>query len=46
VFCVSDLHVDKAGGTNMAWLQRISSSAFRNDVLIVAGGLAGTKVWF
>jgi hypothetical protein len=41
VFCVSDLHVDKAGGANMAWLKRISSSAFRNDVLIVAGGLAG-----
>jgi hypothetical protein len=39
VFCVSDLHVDKAGGANMAWLQRISSSAFTNDVLIVAGGL-------
>jgi hypothetical protein len=37
VLCVSDLHVDKAGGANMAWLQRISSSAFSSDVLIVAG---------
>ncbi|WIA13924.1 hypothetical protein OEZ85_002494 [Tetradesmus obliquus] len=42
VFCVSDLHVDKAGGANMSWLQRISSSAFRNDVLIVAGDVADT----
>jgi hypothetical protein len=39
VVCVSDLHVDKAGGANMAWLRRISSSAFLNDVLIVAGEL-------
>lgn len=37
VFCVSDLHVDRAGGANMAWLKAISSSNFQNDVLIVAG---------
>lgn len=37
VFCASDLHVDRAGGANMAWLKSISSSSFRHDVLIVAG---------
>ncbi|KAF6263899.1 hypothetical protein COO60DRAFT_1664767 [Scenedesmus sp. NREL 46B-D3] len=42
VFCVSDLHVDKAGGANMSWLQRISSSVFMSDVLIVAGDVADT----
>lgn len=37
VFCVSDLHVDRAGGANMEWLRSISSSSFKDDVIIVAG---------
>lgn len=37
VLCASDLHVDRAGGANMALLKSISSSNFRQDVLIVAG---------
>jgi hypothetical protein len=39
VFCASDLHVDRAGGANLAWMKSISSSNFRHDVLIVAGEL-------
>ncbi len=38
VFCVSDLHVDRTGARHMEWVGRISQTAFRNDVLIVAGG--------
>jgi hypothetical protein len=37
VLCVSDLHVDQ-GKANMAWLEAVSSSSFRDDVLIIAGG--------
>jgi hypothetical protein len=37
VFCVSDLHVDQSAGANLQWVQRISTSSFKNDVLIVAG---------
>lgn len=41
VFCVSDVHVDAPGGANMSWVKRISSTAFRHDVLIVAGATYG-----
>lgn len=37
IFCVSDLHVDAAGGANLAWVRSISGSLFRQDLLIVAG---------
>ena len=37
VFCVSDLHIDRAGGANMSWLKSIDSVKFKNDVIIVAG---------
>jgi len=40
VFCVSDLHVDQ--NNNIQWCRRLSSSAFRDDVLILAGDLGDT----
>jgi hypothetical protein len=43
VFCISDMHVDRAGGANMAWLQSISSSSFQDDVIIVAGEARGLQ---
>jgi hypothetical protein len=36
--------VDRAGGANMQWLKSISSSSFKEDVLIVAGRLACTHM--
>jgi hypothetical protein len=29
--------VDRAGGANMEWLRSISSSSFKDDVIIMAG---------
>ena len=40
VFCVSDLHVDQHN--NIQWCRRLSPSAFRDDVLILAGDLGDT----
>jgi hypothetical protein len=37
VYCISDLHVDQHGGSNMQLLSRISTSRYTNDVLLVAG---------
>lgn len=37
LLAVSDLHVDAPGGANMAWLQSLSDTAFKDDVLLVAG---------
>ena len=40
VFCVSDLHVDQHN--NIQWCRGLSPSAFRDDVLILAGDLGDT----
>lgn len=40
VFCCSDLHVDQNG--NIGWCKMLSATAFRNDVLIVAGDVGDT----
>lgn len=40
VFGVSDLHTDYQ--ENMAWVRRLSTSWYRNDILIVAGDVAET----
>ena len=40
VFCCSDLHVDQNG--NIGWCKMLSTTAFRNDVLIVAGDVGDT----
>lgn len=40
IFVTSDLHVDQHG--NISWCDRISSTAFRNDILIVAGDVGDT----
>jgi len=45
VFCVSDLHVDRAGGANLSWVKSISSTIFKNDMLIIAGGKPQAKPW-
>lgn len=42
MLCASDIHVDARGGANLAWLRRISSTALRSDILIVACELADT----
>ncbi|XP_010918026.1 uncharacterized protein [Elaeis guineensis] len=40
VFVMSDLHTDYA--ENMAWVRRLSTVWYRNDILIVAGDVAET----
>ena len=43
VFCISDLHVDQHGGANMELLSQISTTKFKNDVLLVAGGCSSIQ---
>lgn len=40
VFVISDLHTDYA--ENMAWVRRLSTAWYRDDILIVAGDVAET----
>ncbi|XP_038972840.1 acyl-carrier-protein phosphodiesterase PptH-like isoform X1 [Phoenix dactylifera] len=40
VYVISDLHTDYA--ENMAWVRRLSTVWYRNDILIVAGDVAET----
>lgn len=42
ILCLSDLHVDQAGGRNLAALKSMSRSNFLNDILIVAGDIGDT----
>lgn len=37
IFCVSDLHIEHAN--NRAWLERLSETEYREDILILAGDL-------
>lgn len=44
VFAISDLHVDYA--QNMKWLQNLSDSDYKNDLLIVAGDISDNLLRF